>query len=204
MTPLFALLMALASPTDLPDGSCSPGPLPPALDALAPLDSGRKIAFSATPSLEYPGRAWVVRVAQKVYSGPATVEIVRLRRQEDCNRYDVEQSWQASIPEERFDALLAAVTPLATPPADQFSRHDPMRSLEEIGIDGTLIMLRLTDLSWETTRRVHHSGKAGTVVSSLFHSLVSEHVPASELPTREWGSIRHSSGDNPPEASGAQ
>src|SRR5688572_21233754 len=139
-----ALFLVLSSPTAASEAACPAQPMPPALEALKPLDSGRTIAFSATPSLTYPRRSWVVRLAQIGSSGPATLEIAQLRGQENCNRYDIEKSWKTSISEERFTAVLNAVGPIGTPPPDQFIAHDPMRSLGEIGIDGTGIVLRLS------------------------------------------------------------
>src|SRR3712207_232112 len=67
-----------------------PQPLPPAAETLGPLRVGRAVTFSATPSLEFPGRAWVVRITPGT-AGAGQLEIVRLRRQMDCNRYDIDK-----------------------------------------------------------------------------------------------------------------
>ena len=176
---VFAIGVAQADP-------CPRQPLPPATDALAPLDGRNTISFAATPSLDYPGRAWVVRLSRSGQSGPAAAEIVRLRRQSDCNRYDVEKRWEAALPADEFAALSRQVVSLATPPVDVFAPASAGSSFDEVVIDGTPITVSVTTFSWEATARLHHSGRNGAAISALFRELVGKYVPAPELPTEYW------------------
>jgi hypothetical protein len=181
----LGLLVLIAAP-DAPDVACPPQPLPVAIDVIPPLDKTNVITFSATPSLEYPGLVWVARLSRTGLRGPGAVEVFRLRRQTNCNRYTIEKSWQSAIPAQQFGAIWDASIMKGTPPADALSAHDPMKSLEEVGVDGTGLILQVKNVSWETRRRLHHSGRDGALLSSAFHRLVSQHVPPAELPSADW------------------
>jgi hypothetical protein len=160
------------------------------MDALPALEKTTVMSFAATPSFDYPGGAWVVRLSRNGPRGPGLIEIARLRRQSDCNRYDIEKSWEAPLPEAELEALVDELAPVATPPAQLFISNDPMRSLEEVALDGTGIILRMRTFGWEVSRNLHHSGRAGSAVSSLFHTLVSNHVPPSDVPSTDWRTRR--------------
>jgi hypothetical protein len=188
---LSLLIPALAAPgrAEQVPTACSPRPMPAALDSLRPLGPARtSVAFSATP-WETPGRAWVVR-AHQVGDRAATLEIVRLRRQQECNLYDMEARWEASLPAREYRALLKAAERLGTPRADAFSHDDPARDGEGIATDGTMIELRLRRTGWEARRDLNHHGKGGAAISALFHALLSRHVPAHERPASDWRTRR--------------
>ncbi|HEX8380568.1 MAG TPA: hypothetical protein VF619_08480, partial [Allosphingosinicella sp.] len=120
-----------------------PQPLAPALDSVARLPEGRSsVAFSAEPSLEHPGRAWVVR-AHQPRPGDATLEILRLRRRSDCNVYDVETRWQAPLPAADYRALVRAAERVGAPRPGAFSDEEADRDLGDLVTDGTMIELRL-------------------------------------------------------------
>lgn len=183
------LLFAVAS-SHLPASAGAPcirQPLPPAMDSFPAVEALTKaITFSATPSLEYPGRAWVVRLSQSGHNGPAAVDIAVLRRQFDCNRYDVEKRWRAALTSEEFASLARVLAPRAIPAMNAPSAMDPLMDAGEGGIDGTSIMLRINTLGWDATRSLHDSGPDGAAVSSIFHAIVTKHVLPAEAPTAEW------------------
>lgn len=181
---LAAMLMALGGQSSA-DTPCSPRPLPPALDSLAPASDALTMAFSATPSRDHPGRPWVVRLTRKTYSGPASIEILRLRRQQNCNRYAIEKSWRAPFPAEQFDSIARQVLPVVSPGGEAFSPD-----AVEIATDGTGITLRAATGFWEATRQLHLSGPKGAAMSSIFHALVLKHVSRAEQPTNDWRTPR--------------
>jgi hypothetical protein len=108
-----------------------------------------------------------------------------MRRQADCNRYEVEQRWQAPLPRAEFDALAATIQPLARPPTAVYS-GETMASTDELVLDGTQIELRLQRGNWEVRRQSNHYAGAGARISALFRRLVATYVPASELPAEDW------------------
>lgn len=168
--------------------SCPRQPLGPALDSVPRLPEGQSsVAFSAEPSLEFPGRAWVVR-AHRPRPGDATLEIVRLRRRSDCNVYEVETRWQAPLPAADYRALVRSAERVGVPKPDEFSHEDPRRDGEWLVLDGTGIELRLMRSGWETRRTLNHYGEGGAAVSAIFRALVDKHVPADERPREGWRS----------------
>lgn len=185
---LLLLALAAAAPAEQAPVRCAPRAMPAALDSVAvPAEAGSSVGFSATPT-DYPGRAWVVRAARSG-RGAASLEIVRLRRQLECNRYEIEARWQAPLPAAEYRALVEAVAPLGSPPAGAFS-DDPGLGGEDLVLDGTGIELRLKNFGWEARRALHHRGLAGAPVSALFHALVAKHVPAAEVPAEDWRTRR--------------
>jgi hypothetical protein len=187
---LCAIVLALAAlGRTAAAAPCPPRPLPPALESLPPLpEPGSSISFAATP-WEYPGRAWVVRASRRG-RGCGTLAILRLLRQRDCNRYEVEARWQAPLPAAEYLALADAVAPLGTPPADTFSNDGSERSGDEVVLDGTGVVLRLRTFGWEVNRELNHYGRAGGAVSTVFRALVARHVPRAELPEQDWRTRR--------------
>lgn len=190
--PLALLLLAAASPGPAEPlrSPCpaKPQPLPQALDSVAPLPQGRSsVAFSAAPSLDHPGRAWVVR-AHQPRPGDAALEIIRLRRRSDCNVYDLEARWQAPLPAADYGALLRAAEGVGIPPPDAFSGE--ASGGQELVMDGTGIELRLKRFGWETRRTLNHYERSGAAVSAIFRALVDKHVPADERPGEGWRSRR--------------
>jgi hypothetical protein len=182
----FALVLA-ATGQAAAAAPCPPQPLPPALDSLPPVTASSSISFAATP-WEYPGRAWVVRAWRRGRED-GILEIVRLRRQSDCNRYDVEARWQAPLPAAEYRALADSAAPLGTPPAGIFSPGgEAVR--DELVLDGTGIVLRLRAFGWEATRELNHYSRGGGAVSALFRALVAKHVPADEMPEQDWRTRR--------------
>ena len=194
---LNAMIAALvvASPAMAADVPCAPGPMPAALDSVPALELNafaNVIAFAATPSLDYPGRSWVVRAWQPVRGQAATLEILLLRRRDDCNRYDVEKRWNAVLTAEEYRGVAAKIAPLATPPTDTFSNDDPLRLLEGVALDGTGLDLRASTGGWQVARTLNHYSKGGEAISAVFRSLAARHVPASEMPVPgrpEWSAI---------------
>lgn len=191
---MLLLLMAIAamsSPSQAATPApktCAPQPMPPAIDSAGELPvASETIEFAATPELQYPGRAWVVRLSRR---GPveAIVEVLRLRRQSDCNRYDIESRWQAPLRQDEYGALAARVVPLAIPPSTVFVPSSA-EQLPELVLDGTGIELRLRSPEWRVTRALNHYGLGGAVISAIFRDLASKYVPASDMPAKDWRTV---------------
>ena len=166
-------------------GACIPQPMPPAIDSAAELPiASETIEFSATPSLDYPGRSWVVRVFRRGQVG-ATIEIIRLRRQFECNRYDVEARWKAPLKQEEYANIANKVIPLAVPSSAVFAPSSVLR-LDDLVIDGTSIKVRLRSQGWRVDRDLNHYGHGGAEISAIFRDLVARYAPAQELPSEDW------------------
>lgn len=166
---------------------CIPQPVPPAIDSAgSPPIGSDVIEFAATPSLQYPSRAWVVRLWRRGQS-EAVIEIVRLRQQHDCNRYDIEARWKAPLRQEEYRTIAAKVAPVGVPPSAIFvpSSTGP---LPDVVMDGTSINLRLHSQDWQVTRSLNLYGQGGAAISAIFHDLASTYVPSSELPAKDWRS----------------
>jgi hypothetical protein len=187
---VLPLTLAVTGQATAASPVCIVQPLPPAIDAIPPpAPAASLITFAAAP-WEYPGRAWVVRVSRRGGAAPGSLEIIRLRRQSDCNRYDVERSWTAAISAAEYDALGKAIAPLASPPTGVFSQSEPMKGPSDIVLDGTGLELRLRRDEWEVRRASNHYARAGGEISALFRRLVMMHVPAAELPEEDWRTRR--------------
>lgn len=147
---LALALLSAAPGQDAPAAPCIAQPLPPAIDSAGALPiASQAIEFAATPSLEYSGRAWVVRLTRRA-NIEAQLEIVQLRRRLACNRYDVEHRWASPLRLDEVDAVAAAVTPLGTPPAGLLA-PEPTGDLDLVA-DGTEVQLRLRSGGWQVTR----------------------------------------------------
>jgi hypothetical protein len=181
-TALFAVLAVQAST----DGSCPRQPLPPPAEALAAMSGIQSIIFSAKPISEVPAGAWVVRLFRNRYIDDASVEIVRLRRQYSCNRWVIEQRWQASMPAGTFEALGRQLMPHTIPGAGGPAAADPFKATPEASLHGTTIILKLTTPYWQVSRNFDARGRSGTPVSAVFMEIVSKHVPEAERPGPVW------------------
>ncbi len=166
---------------------CKPQPMPAAIDAAGrvPIASDM-IEFAATPSLEHPGRAWVVRLSRRGQV-EATIEVVRLRRQHDCNRYDIERRWQSPLSQAEYLDLAAKAVAVGVPHPATFVPSSTGQP-PDLVLDGTAIDLRLTGQGWQITRSLNHYGQ-GVAISAIFRNLASKYVPASELPAEDWRTL---------------
>lgn len=178
----FALLLAgiQAQPP------CPRRPLPPAIEsaqlpALSPFVFA--IEFAATPMREYPGEAWAIRLARRNERVGGTLDIVRLRRQMDCNRYDVVGRWSAPLTPAEYARIAAEVTPFALPPAKLLLQRDPGHDRV---FDGTALTLRAHAPDWRLERELNVGDPIGSRLSPIFHALAARHIPADALPTAEW------------------
>lgn len=184
----FLLALLCSSNIAIAHPSCPPQPMPPAIDSADTPGGNRfthSIAFAATPSLELPGRAWVVRLDRTPRRGDGTVEIIRLRRQSTCNRYDIEKRWRAELNAEHYRIIAEGIVPLVMPPADLFTGKSPART-PEIILDGTGLELEVRGEGWRVRRLLHASSHDGAAASALIYRLVATLIPAEDLPTDEW------------------
>jgi len=151
-----------------------PQPLAPALDAVpARAGASETIGFAAEPSLQYPGRAWVVRLSRQG-ERRASVEILRLLRRSNCNLYDVEKSWGGPIGADEYRAVGGAVAAWAA------------RGPEEIVTDGTGLELRVRGGGSNIRRRLNHYGAGGAELSAIFRRVAARFVPPAQLPAEDW------------------
>lgn len=85
--------------------SCAPGPMPAAIESAAdPPVASDVIEFTATPSFQTFGIAWVIRVYRRG-SVDAGIEIVRRHRQTGCSRYDIGARWRALQQQSEYRAI---------------------------------------------------------------------------------------------------
>jgi hypothetical protein len=180
-----AMLAAQAGTAAPPVAACVPQPLPPAIDSAGALPAASDtIEFAATPSLQVPGRAWVVRLTRRGTLG-ARLEVFRLLRQHDCNRYDVESRWEASLPQPAYAAVAARVAALGVPDRAVFVPQVPGQ-VAAIALDGTSLDLRLRTTGWEVRRSLAHHDAGGAALSALFRDLASRCVPVLDMPMPDW------------------
>jgi hypothetical protein len=188
LVPGLLALMA-AQPSAAAGTACPPQPLPSAIDAVVgAADFAHAITFAATPSFDPGGRAWVVRLSRRG-DAAGSIQIMRLRRQRDCNRYDVENRWEAPLRPGEYNTLTNAIAPVTLPTPKTFiGRHPPGEV--EIVLDGTGIELRQTTIGWEVRRSLNHYAAGGAAVSGVFHEMVAARIPASEVPAPDWRTKR--------------
>jgi hypothetical protein len=159
--------------------------LPPGFEALAPRPDHDVIAFAVAGDMVVPGRAWAVRLSRQGNAGPALVEVARLRRQRDCNRYDVAQQWQTNVSAEEFADVARRVAPLVL--AGRSSTSDnPLMVPSEIAVDGTGVTLMLSNAGWKATRELVVSGPDGGAASAAFRAIIGRVVPRQDQPPEGW------------------
>ena len=111
---LLSLSTAVAAQSS--SDSCPRQPMPEAIDSAGPWLKNRftpAIAFAATPSLEYPGRAWVVRLNRQNPADPGMISIIRLRRQSPLHAPYVRLEPVAHVPVLTSEAESAGPSPAA-------------------------------------------------------------------------------------------
>ncbi len=183
---IVAIFVLTASSSLLSAPPCPRQPMPSPIDSLSPLPSYKpSISFAAVPLLG--GRAWAIRMDRAANAAPGMLEIVHLRRQANCNRYDVETKWQAPLSDQQYRLLADKITPFAIASPDQFSGTGPSQG-HEIVLDGTGIVLKVKTIDWDVTRSLNHYGRDGAELSAIFHEVVSKHVPEWEAPKADWRS----------------
>ena len=168
-----------------PAQTCIPQAMPQAINSagLPPIATDT-IEFAATPSLQYPERAWVVRLSLR-RRVEATIEILRLKGQKRCNRYTIESRWQSPLKPGEYAAIASKVVPVVVPAGSVFVRCLTERPSYPV-LDGTSIELRLQSEGWLVTRSLNHYSNGGGAISALFRQLALRYVPADELPTEDW------------------
>lgn len=162
---------------------CTPQPMPRAID-ISPVElSSQKIEFAATPALEYPGGAWVIRLWRRG-TIEVNVEILKLRRQVDCNRYDVINVWRSKVTQDEYADIAYGVVTFGVPDRSVFA---PPYDASGISLDGTQIDLRLENSEWRVDHRTNlGDGRNAHILSEIFQGLIAKYVPASERPSRDW------------------
>jgi hypothetical protein len=183
---MIGALMALSPQVDRSGPSaCIRQALPAAIDSAGEAPFGpRKFEFAATPSLDYPSRAWVVQLVDQGADGGA-LRIMRLRVQSGCNRYDIAQRWDARIAQESVNTLTTSLTAFGLPPATIFI-PEATGELAISFLDDTSLTLRLSTTEWKVSRTLSQGDHAGRALSKIMHRLVAEHIPAGDIPSDDW------------------
>lgn len=193
---LFAMLLSLAfaDVAQSTERSCpdAPQPMPPAIESAGlPSSNGfnNVITYSATPMLQYPQRAWVVRLFQRTRGQPATLTVVRLRGRNECNIYDVEARWEAPLRAGEYEAIAALVTPHVTPLPGVFDQRKIVRERDPV-LDGVGVDLRAETWGWRVERSLNLAETEGYALSRIFYPLLDPVVPAAERPDADWRTPR--------------
>jgi|GEM_PF-3079640 hypothetical protein len=186
------LSVAIGTPSQAAADDCKPQPLGPAIEAAGlPPSKGfaNVVTFGATPSLEYPGRAWVIRLFQDRHARPATLTVVRLLRRSDCNLYLVETRWEVPIHADEYEAVATQVAPLLAPTVHVLSGEDTARG-RGISVDGTSFDLRVETTGWQIRRLLTSADPEGQTLSKLFRRILTYAVPEPERPGEYWTARR--------------
>jgi hypothetical protein len=77
------------------------------------------------------------------------------------------------------------IAPFASASPEVFSEISPPKN-SDIVLDGTDIMLKVKTTGWQVTRSLNHYDHGGAELSSIFHRIVSKHVPAGKIPMADW------------------
>jgi hypothetical protein len=182
---MIPTLVALAVAASGHAMGCAPQTLPPAIDSAGELTHiSHSIEFAATPSLAPPGRAWVVRLVQGQLP---SLEIIRLRRRNDCNQYVLDRKWQAPLDDAAYEDALQKIAPFGIPSSSAIVPAH-RKIFESLVLDGTAISLRLHNSVWTISRNINLGDRDGAAISAIFRDLVEQHVPAGELPDLGWRS----------------
>ena len=185
---LLSLVLLIQQPVPVTTNSfaetCTPQPMPRAIDISAIELSSQKIEFAVTPSLEYPRGAWVIRLWRRG-TVEANIEILQLRGQIDCNRYNIIKVWRSVITQDEYAAIATRVVTFGVPDQSMFA--PPYDSKGIISLDGTQIDLRLENSDWRVDHRTNlYDGRNAQTLSEIFQDLVAKLVPASERPSIDW------------------
>lgn len=188
----LCLSVAIDTPSRAAADDCKPQPLGPAIEAAdLPPSKGfdNIVTFGATPSLEYPSRAWVIRLFQDRHARPATLTVVRLLRRSDCNSYLVEARWKIPIRADEYEAVATQIAPILVPTTDVLSGEDTARG-RGISVDGTSFDLRFETTGWQIRRHLTSADPEGQTLSKLFHRILASAVPEPERPGVFWTAQR--------------
>ena len=188
---VMAVALIVPGAASAAGGACpaQPQPMASAIDSagLPPTSEGQSLfTFSATASLNYPHRSWVVRVYERGTGQSPTVVIVRLRGREDCNVYEVETRWEAPLRPDEYASVANAVARFVTPPSGTFDRHARQERKLHLIMDGTSIDLRAQEPGWAVRRLLNHYEPDGQAISAIFRGLVLKVVPGPDVPQEDW------------------
>ena len=168
-----------------------PQPMPSAIDSAGfpPAGDGQSlVTFSATASLDYPHRSWVVRVYERGTGQSPTVVIARLRGRGDCNVYEIETRWEAPLRPDEYASVKNAVARFVTPPPGIFDRRAGQERKLHLIMDGTSLDLRAQEPGWAVRRVLNHYEPDGRAISAIFRGLVLKVIPGPDVPQENWAS----------------
>lgn len=158
-------------------------------DQLPPLlRFGHALEFSATPSLQFPSRAWVMRLDRGTGRRQISLNVyVMLQRGSSCDSYEVERHWSAEISQQDYEVFNAQIEPLIAPPHDlHVSPAEQRRLYVSGGLDGTSLEVRAIRVNWRTATDLQYHSDKGRAVSALVRAMIARVVPADDMPSEEW------------------
>lgn len=158
-------------------------------DQLPPLfRNGHALEFSATPALQFPSRAWVMRLDRGTGHRQISLDVyVMQQRGSSCDSYEVERHWSAEISQQEYDAFNAQIEPLIAPPHDlHLSPAEQTRLSRSRGLDGTSLEVRAIRVNWKIASYLRYHTDEGRAVSAIVQAMIARVVPAGEMPSEEW------------------
>lgn len=191
---VFLIAVGLAAPLQAAERPCPTKPqrMPPAIESADLPEVSRfsnLVTFAAVPSLEFPQRAWVIRLFQRTHGQPATLTVVRLLGRYDCNIYDVETRWEVPLTAADYETVARSIVPHVTPPPGTFTPRNDGEGISVVA-DGTGLDLRVQAAGWQVTRGLNHGQREGAELSAIFRRLLMLAVPAPERPDDSWRTRR--------------
>lgn len=158
-------------------------------DHLPPLlRFGHALEFSATPSLQFPSRAWIMRLDRGTGRRQISLDVyVMLQRGSSCDDYEVERHWSAEISQQDYEVFNSQIEPLIAPPHDlHLPPNEQARLYRSGGLDGTSIEVRAIRVNWRTATDLRYHSDKGRAVSALVRAMIARVVPADDMPSQEW------------------
>ena len=196
---LTALLIAFGplsvSPALAAGETCPTQARPSPLDAVHPVDNpvtGNTVTFAATPSLQFPSEAWVVRVyrtSKRDGESRSTevIEVFRLQLEYDCNRWFTTGLWDREAKPGDLEEIQTETKRFLGALAQAYvdgGSYDLQFS--ELALDGTGVAVEEVGRYFSLRRGGHSSGAMGKPLSLGFHRLAATVAPATEMPDEAW------------------
>ncbi len=158
-------------------------------DQLPPLFRfGHAFEFSATPALQFPSRAWVMRLDRGTGHRQISLDVYLMQqRGSSCDSYEVEHHWSAEISQQEYEAFNAQIEPLIAPPHDlHLPPAEQTRLSRSRGLDGTSLEVRAIRVNWKIASYLRYHTDEGRAVSAIVQAMIARVVPAGEMPSEEW------------------
>ena len=158
-------------------------------DQLPPLFRyGHALEFSATPALQFPGRAWVMRIDRGAGHSPVSLDVYLMQKPgSSCDHYEVERHWSAEISQQDYESFNAQIEPLIAPPHNlHLPPVEQARLSRSRGLDGTSLEVRAIRVDLKIARYLRHHSEEGRAISAIMRAMIARVVPADQMPSERW------------------